>query len=73
MYNQNMKCAKLAPLGVFRNWLLIWYPDTLFQLNVKKQIPCIFANLTSIFSIIVYNTSCSDMAGEYNGHIIVMI
>ena len=51
--NQNLKGAKLAPLGFSQKLLIYMVPDAPFQLNVKK--PCTFANISDIIII----TRCS--------------
>ena len=65
MYNQNLKGAMLAPLGVFQKLMIymVAYSEALFHLNVKKQNPCIFANINiaGIISIRVSNPRFPDM------------
>ena len=63
MYHQNLKGAKLAPLGVFQKLMIymVAYSEALFHLNVKKQNPCIFANIAGIISIRVSNPRFPDV------------
>ena len=62
MYNQNLRGAKLAHLGVCQELMIYMVPGRLFSAKCEKQNPDIFANLTGIFSIRVSNHRCSDMA-----------
>ena len=65
MKNQNLKGAKLSPLGVFQKLMIynIMVPGRPFSAKCEKTKSLYICQyITGIFSIRVSNTRCSDMA-----------